>query len=122
MPTHAEEAVAKIEAAGGRAIAVPADVANAAAVARLFQDTLDAFGRIDAVVNCAGIMPLGPIAEGNLETFDRVIATNLRGTFIVHEPSRQAPRDGGPHHRVLQQRHCQVIAQPTAPTSLRRPA
>lgn len=93
--THAKEAVAEIEAAGGHAIAAQADVANAADVERLFQDTLDAFGRIDAVVNCAGIMPLEPIAEGNLEAFDRVIATNLRGTFIVMSQAAKHLSKGG---------------------------
>jgi len=80
---HADDVVSKIEAAGGRALPVQADVADAADVERLFRSTLGAFGRIDVVVNSAGIMPMGPIAEGSLEAFDRVIATNLRGTFIV---------------------------------------
>lgn len=77
----ADEAVTEIKTACGHAIAIQADVANAADVERLFRDALDTFGRIDVVVNCAGIMPLGPIAEGNLEVFDRVIATNLRGAL-----------------------------------------
>src|SRR5882724_10852955 len=80
---NAEAGVAEIKAADGHAFAVQADVADAAAVERLFQETLGAFGRIDVVVNSAGIMPMGPIAEGSLEAFDRVIATNLRGSFIV---------------------------------------
>jgi len=79
----AEAVVNEIKSAGGQAIAVQADVANAAEVERLFKNTLDAFGRIDVVVNCAGIMPLGRIADGDMELFDKVIATNLRGTFIV---------------------------------------
>ena len=79
----AEAVVNEIKSAGGQAIAVQADVANAAEVEGLFKNTLDAFGRIDVVVNCAGIMPLGRIADGDMELFDKVIATNLRGTFIV---------------------------------------
>jgi 3-oxoacyl-[acyl-carrier protein] reductase len=79
----AEAVVHELKSAGGQAIAVQADVANAAEVERLFKNTLDAFGRIDVVVNCAGIMPLGRIADGDMELFDKVIATNLRGTFIV---------------------------------------
>jgi 3-oxoacyl-[acyl-carrier protein] reductase len=79
----AEAAVAEIKAAGGRAIAVKADVADAADVAQLFAAARDAFGTIDVVVNSAGIMPLTPIADGDLDAFDKVIATNLRGTFIV---------------------------------------
>src|SRR2546430_16430057 len=72
----AEAVVNEIKSAGGQAIAVQADVANAAEVERLFKNTLDAFGRIDVVVNCADIMPLGRIADGDMELFDKVIATN----------------------------------------------
>src|SRR5205823_7352047 len=77
------------------ALAVKADVVEAAAVEGLFQETLGAFGRIDVVVNCAGIMPIGPIADGSLEAFDRVIATNLRGSFIVmRQAAKHAARGG----------------------------
>jgi len=81
----ADEVVAEIKAAtaGRQAISVQADVANAADVERLFREAADAFGGINVVVNCAGIMPLSPITEGDLELFDKVIATNLRGTFVV---------------------------------------
>jgi 3-oxoacyl-[acyl-carrier protein] reductase len=81
--SQAQEVVAAIEAAGGQAVAVQADVANAADVEQLFKQTLDTYGRIDVVVNNAGIMPLSPIAKGDVATFDKVIATNLRGTFLV---------------------------------------
>jgi 3-oxoacyl-[acyl-carrier protein] reductase len=91
----ADEAVAEIKDTGGRAIATRADVANAAEVERLFRDSLDAFGEINVVVNSAGIMPLGPIADGNLEVFDRVIATNLRGTFIVMSQAARHVAEGG---------------------------
>jgi 3-oxoacyl-[acyl-carrier protein] reductase len=47
------------------------------------------------VVNCAGIMPLSPISEGNLELFDKVIATNLRGTFVVLGKASQTVSTGG---------------------------
>src|SRR5437667_3522250 len=77
----AEEAVAEIKAGDGHAFAVRADVADPAAVEGFFREALGAVGRIDVVVNSAGIMPMGPIAEDGLEAFDRVIATNLRGTF-----------------------------------------
>jgi 3-oxoacyl-[acyl-carrier protein] reductase len=81
--TKAEEVVSAINSSGGKAIAVQADVANAAYVERLFKEAVDTFGGIKVVVNCAGIMPLSPIAGGDLELFDKVIATNLRGTFVV---------------------------------------
>lgn len=91
----AEEVVADITASGGRAIAVQADVASAPDVERLFKETLAAFGTIDVVVNCAGIMPLRPIAGGDLDTFDKVIATNLRGTFVVLAQAAQRVSSGG---------------------------
>lgn len=72
----ADEVVAEINAAGGKAIAVQGDVANPADVDRLFKGAVDTFGGISALVNCA-------IATGDLEVFDRLIATNLRGTFAV---------------------------------------
>src|SRR5437867_991165 len=92
---NAEAAVAAVKAADGHAFAVQGDVADAAAVERLFQETLGAFGRIDVVVNSAGIMPMGPIAEGSLEAFDRVIATNLRGSFIVMGQAAKHVAKGG---------------------------
>jgi 3-oxoacyl-[acyl-carrier protein] reductase len=92
----AEEVVAEIEkAAGGQAIAVQADVANAADVERLFKETVDTFGGINVVVNCAGIMPLSPIAGGDMEIFDKVIATNLRGTFVVLGQAARQISSGG---------------------------
>jgi 3-oxoacyl-[acyl-carrier protein] reductase len=81
--TKAEEVVAEIKSNGGQATAVQADVANAADVERLFKEAMDTFGKINVVVNCAGIMPLSPITDGDLDLFDKVITTNLRGTFVV---------------------------------------
>ncbi len=57
----AQAVVADIKAAGGQGIAVQADVAIAADVERLFKESMDAFGRPDVVVHCAGIMPLFPM-------------------------------------------------------------
>jgi 3-oxoacyl-[acyl-carrier protein] reductase len=93
--TPAESAVAEIKASGGHAFTIKADVADAAAVERLFRETLGAFGRIDVVVNSAGIMPLGPIADATLQAFDRIIATNLRGTFLVLSQAAQHVATGG---------------------------
>ena len=93
--TKANEVVQEIKAAGGQAFSVQGDVSNAADVDRLFKEVIGRFGVINVVVNCAGIMPLSPIAEGNLELFDKVIATNLRGTFLVlGQASRQISSGG----------------------------
>lgn len=54
----ADEVTSEIKAIGGQAITVQADVANAEDVDRLFKKSLDTFGGINVVVNCAGIMPL----------------------------------------------------------------
>ena len=91
----AQETVAAIEAAGGRAVAIRGDVGNPQDVAQLFAATVEAFGRIDVVVSSAGVMPLAPIAESSLETFDKVIATNLRGTFLVMAQSAKHLGKGG---------------------------
>jgi 3-oxoacyl-[acyl-carrier protein] reductase len=91
----AEEVVNEITSAGGRALAIQADVANPEDVKQLFEKTLKAFGQIDVVVNNAGIMPLSPIAKGDVETFDKVIATNLRGTFLVLAQAAQHVAEGG---------------------------
>jgi 3-oxoacyl-[acyl-carrier protein] reductase len=64
-------------------------------VKQLFEKTLKAFGQIDVVVNNAGIMPLSPIAKGDVEAFDKVIATNLRGTFLVFSQAAQHVAEGG---------------------------
>jgi len=79
----ADSAVAEIQASGGQAIAIKADVGNPADVEYLFQETVKRFGSVDIVVNNSGIMPLSPIEKGDVDAFDRVIKTNLRGTFLV---------------------------------------
>ncbi len=91
----AEEVVGEIKAAGGQAVAGRANVAREEEVARLFEQHLDSLGRIDVVVHCAGLMPLSPIADNDVELFDRVIETNLRGTFLVLAQAARHVADGG---------------------------
>ena len=91
----AEEVVNEITSAGGQAIAIQADVAKPEDVQQLFEKTLKAFGQIDVVVNSAGIMSLSPIAKGDVETFDKIIATNLRGTFLILSQASQHVAEGG---------------------------
>src|SRR5215213_324410 len=93
--TKAEEVVAEIKTTGGQAIAVQGDVANADDMERLFKEAVDTFSGINVIVNCAGIMPLSPIAGGNLDLFDKVIATNLRGTFVVLGQASRKVLTGG---------------------------
>jgi 3-oxoacyl-[acyl-carrier protein] reductase len=91
----ADAAVKEVEQAGGRAIAVKADVADEKAVAALFDKTEETFGGVDVVVHAAGIMPLSPLADLDLDVFDQVIRTNLRGTFVVDQQAARRVRNGG---------------------------
>jgi len=92
---EADATVAEIQSAGGQAIAVKDDVGNAADVEHLFEETVKAFGAIDVVVNNSGIMPLSPIGKGDAAVFDKVIQTNLRGTFLVMAQAAQRMAGGG---------------------------
>ncbi len=80
---EAENVVAEIKRTGGDAISIKADIASQNDVERLFEETMKKFGSIDVVVNNSGIMPLSPIGKSEVELFDKVISTNLRGTFLV---------------------------------------
>lgn len=91
----ARATVAAIESEGGQAMAVQGDVGHPADVERLFASTQEAFGRIDVVVNSAAIMPMAAISMDSLDAFDRTIATNLRGTFLVLAQAAQHLDSGG---------------------------
>jgi NAD(P)-dependent dehydrogenase (short-subunit alcohol dehydrogenase family) len=79
---QAEAAAAEIAAAGGRALAVPTDVADPASVQRLVEQAIASYGAVDALVHCAGITRYDDVLEMPVETWDRIIAVNLRGTFL----------------------------------------
>jgi 3-oxoacyl-[acyl-carrier protein] reductase len=91
----AEKLVAELKAADGQAIAVPGNVTDPGDVENLFKQTLATFGGIDVVVHAAGIMPLLPIATGDIATFDKVIAVNLRGAFLVLAHAARHIASGG---------------------------
>ena len=91
----AQKLVAELKAAGGQAIAVQGDVTDRGDVENLFKQTLATFGGIHVVVHSAGIMPLLPIAAGDIATFDKVIAVNLRGAFLVLAHAARHIASGG---------------------------
>ena len=95
--SHAEakESVASAEAKGSRAIAVAADVADEGAVTTLFDVAETSFGGVDVVVNAAGIMSLAPLADFDLGVLDRMLRTNVRGTFVVNQQAARRVRSGG---------------------------
>ncbi len=77
-----DEAVAEIRHAGGQALAIVGDVSREEDVHRLFQKARDAYGRVDILVNCAGIVSVRPFVEMDISTWDMVVGINLRGTFL----------------------------------------
>jgi 3-oxoacyl-[acyl-carrier protein] reductase len=93
--TAAKEVVDEIRNADGEALAIKADVGDPVEVKQLFDQAIETFGHVDVVVNNAGIMALSPIAKGDVEAFDKVIATNLRGTFLIFAQAAQHVAEGG---------------------------
>lgn len=78
-----ERVVARIEQGGGVARGVPSDVSQPAQVERLTQAVLDAYGRVDVLVNAAGVPgPIGPLWEADVAAWKRAIDVNLLGTFF----------------------------------------
>jgi NAD(P)-dependent dehydrogenase (short-subunit alcohol dehydrogenase family) len=74
---------ARVRAAGGAAVAIPTDVSSPADVSRLVQRAVDAYGRVDVLVNAAGILgPVGPLWEADPEAWKRAVEVNLYGTFL----------------------------------------
>jgi 3-oxoacyl-[acyl-carrier protein] reductase len=91
----AEAVVGEIKSAQGEAVAVQCDISNESEVERLFKQTLDTYGKVDVVVNNAGIMQLSPIAKSDVAIFDKTIAINLRGAFLVMAQAAQHVSSGG---------------------------
>lgn len=98
-PPHA--ALGRIAAGGGAAFAEPADVANEGAVGRLFAAALSRLGGLDILVNCAGVMEEEKLIGHDTALFDRTIAVNLRGTFLVGRAGIAAMVAGGRGGRVM---------------------
>lgn len=93
---RADETVALIEAAGGRAIAITADVASEADNAAMFDAAEQAFGGVDhAFLNAGMLQRYIPFEEVSLELFDRVLSVNLRGVFLGLQQARARLRPQG---------------------------
>jgi NAD(P)-dependent dehydrogenase (short-subunit alcohol dehydrogenase family) len=75
--------VDEVKAAGRRSLAVPTDVTEEADVEAMVAAAMERFGRIDVVVNNSGIVDTVPLLEQEPEAWDRVVSTNLRGTYLV---------------------------------------
>jgi len=93
----AEETVARIEQAGGRAIFVPTDVSLESDVENMISRNLEAFGRLDFAFNNAGILAVGFTHEVEQEQFDRIFAVDVRGVWLCmkHQIRHMMQHGGG---------------------------
>lgn len=97
-PEDAEAVVEQIEGSGGRALAARADVSDPDDVKNLMGRAVEEFGRVDVMVNNAGVEEKVPFLETPLETWNRTIAVNLTGAWLgCQEAARQmvSQREGG---------------------------
>jgi 3-oxoacyl-[acyl-carrier protein] reductase len=101
---HAEtagETAAAIESAGGRAIAIAADVSSEDDSRRYVAETVTAFGRLDILVDNAGVIAVGPVTETDLATWDRIFEVNVRGTFLGCREAARRMIEQGTGGRIL---------------------
>ncbi|WP_338496107.1 3-oxoacyl-ACP reductase family protein [Pseudomonas sp. WP18] len=91
----AEELQHSIIAAGGKALAIKADSADAEAIRDAVAATAEAFGGLDILVNNAGVLAMGPVEEFNLEDFDRTLAINVRSVFVATQAAARHMSEGG---------------------------
>ena len=81
-PSSLNEVDAEIARKGGHALAIVGDVSSEEDVRTLFERIMAIYGRVDILVNCAGIVAVRPFVEMDISTWDTVIGVNLRGTFL----------------------------------------
>lgn len=91
----AESVVNDIEATGGKALALQADIADSEAVRQMFERIEADFGHIDVLVNNAGIMKLAPLAQTDDSFIDKQIDTNLKGSINTMREAANRLRDSG---------------------------
>lgn len=92
---QAAEVVAAIEGAGGRAVALAADMEKIAEVQTLVKDTIKRFGRLDILVNNAGVGKRTAMADMTETEFDWTLAVNARGPFFAIQAAVPRMSDGG---------------------------
>lgn len=91
----AEALAAEIVAGGGAAIAIHADAGDASALAGAIDSVAARYGRLDILVNSAGVLLMGTVDQFSLEDFDRTVAINVRAVFVAVKAAAAHMRDGG---------------------------
>ena len=94
-PEKANQVVRGIESAGGRALSIRADSADAKALKSAVAETVKTLGGLDILVNNAGIAVIAPLDEFKLEDFDRSVAINVRAVFVAAQEGARHMGDGG---------------------------
>lgn len=93
--SDADKVVTQIRNQGGKAIAVQADVSKTVDVQRLFEETKKAFGKLDVLVNNAGVYQFAPISDFTEEQFRRMFDTNVLGVLLSSREAAKHFGDGG---------------------------
>jgi 3-oxoacyl-[acyl-carrier protein] reductase len=94
-PDKAQQVVASIQARGGKAVAVRADMSVVADARRLVIDTVKQFGRLDVLINNAGKFLPKPLADTSEEEFDQVVALHAKGPYFAMQEAVNVLKDGG---------------------------
>jgi len=100
-PAPANAAVQSIQAVGGKALAVPADVSNPDQVTQLIQKAVDSFSRLDILVNNAGLEYKHPFPEFPFDLWQKVIAVDLTGPFLCAQAAARAMIRQGSGGRIV---------------------
>lgn len=91
----ARAVVSEIESAGGRALALKADSADADALTAAIRTAVETMGRLDILVNNAAVLAVAPLDQFSLDDFDRTLAINVRSVFVATQEAARHMTDGG---------------------------
>ena len=91
----AKQVVVGIEEKGGKAVAIQADMSKVCDVGRLVKDTVRIFGRLNILVNNAGMFMYKPLVETTEEEFDRMFALNTKGPYFALQEAAKIIQEGG---------------------------